>query len=51
MIGFLRGLRALILLMLLSPFIVMAIVFSFIQRFGGVEADDTIIGKINKYLF
>jgi len=51
MIGFLKGLRALILLILLLPFIILAFVFSLVQRFGGVEADDTVIGKMNKYLF
>jgi hypothetical protein len=51
MIGFLRGLRAIILLMLLSPFIILAFVFSLIQKFGGVKAEDTLIGKLNEYLF
>jgi hypothetical protein len=50
MIGFLKGLKGITLLILLSPFIIMAIVFSFIQKFGGVKAEDTLIGKLSEHL-
>ena len=50
MTGFLKGLRAILILTLLSPFILLAVVFSFIQRFGGIEAEETLIGKLTQYL-
>jgi membrane protein DedA with SNARE-associated domain len=48
MIGFLKGIRKIILIVLLSPFFLGMIVVSIIQYWGGVKPEETLIGKFNK---
>lgn len=48
MIGFLKGIRNIILIALISPFLLGMIVFSVIQYFGGVDPEKTLIGKFNE---
>jgi len=48
MIGFLKGIKKVILIALISPFLLGMIVVSVIQYWGGVKPEETLVGKFNK---
>ena len=48
MIGFLKGIKKIILIALISPFLLGMIVVSVIQYWGGVKPEETLIGKFNE---
>ncbi len=50
MIGLLKGIRKIILLLLISPFILITILLSILQYIGGVEPEETFVGKFNKII-
>lgn len=48
MIGVLKGIRKIILIILISPFILGMALISVLQYIGGVKPEETLAGKINK---